>query len=72
LICVSEEKNGINIYEILDLNVNIIYFIENMHNGFIVDFCLLRDNVTLISTGTDKKVRVWDIDGEKEIKVLPT
>jgi WD40 repeat protein len=43
-----------------------------MHLDIIIDFCLLEDNKTLISCGRDKKVRVWDIDGEKEIKILPT
>jgi WD40 repeat protein len=43
-----------------------------MHLDTIIDFCLLKDNKTMISCGKDKKVRVWDIEGEKELKVLPT
>lgn len=44
LICVSKEKNGINVYELFELTVSLTYFIENMHSACIVDYCLLRDN----------------------------
>ena len=42
------------------------------HLDFIWTIVLLQDNVTLLSAGLDKSIKMWDITNGNLIRNLPT
>ena len=51
--------DGIDIFSLVDFEIE--GYIKKMHLNIILDFLLLEDQNTLITTGKDRKVKIWDL-----------
>lgn len=61
-------SNTIYIYS---FDCQLIKIIENAHTGNVLDLKFTHDNLYLASTGTDKKIKIWDVNLNYEcIKVF--
>ena len=64
----SANNKGVTMYSLFDGSV--VAFNNEMHTNYIFSFVVTKDGKTVITTGKDKKIKVWDWVKKKLITTL--